>query len=210
MYIPPHFREERLNVLHQMMERHNFATLVTLGADGLMANHIPMLLDRVGGPFGTLRGHVAKANPQWRDSAADMEALVIFQGSAAYISPSWYPSKAENGRVVPTYNYVVVHAHGPLRTFQDAALLHEHVRAMTSRQEADFATPWKIEDAPADFISGMLNGIVGIEIPITRLEGKWKVGQNRTAADRAGAVEGLQASDDPACKAIAGWMEEID
>src|SRR5437899_1001721 len=178
MYIPPHFREDRAGVLHQMMEQQNFATLVTLGTDGLMANHIPMLLDRTAGPFGTLRGHVSKANPQWRDSLPDVEALAIFQGPAAYISPSWYPSKDETGRVVPTYNYIVVHARGPMRTFQDPSRLHEHVRALTIPQESAFAQPWKIEDAPTDFIEGMLKGIVGIEIPIARLEGKWKVSQN--------------------------------
>jgi transcriptional regulator len=208
MYIPPHFREDRADVLHQMMEQHNFATLVTLGADGLIANHIPMLLDRTAGPFGTLRGHVSKANPQWQDSLPDVEALAIFQGPAAYISPSWYPSKEETGRVVPTYNYIVVHAHGLMRTFQDPAQLHEHVRAMTNRQESAFAQPWRIEDAPPEFIKGMLKGIVGIEIPIARLEGKWKVSQNRTAAERAGAVKELQASDDPDYKAMADLISE--
>jgi transcriptional regulator len=208
MYIPPHFREDRADVLHRMMEQHNFATLVTLGAGGLIANHIPLLLDRTAGPFGTLRGHVSKANAQWRDSLPDVEALAIFQGPAAYISPSWYPSKAETGRVVPTYNYIVVQAHGPMRTFQDPSLLHEHVRALTMGQETAYAQPWKIEDAPAEFIQGMLKGIVGIEIPIARLEGKWKVSQNRTAAERAGAVKGLQASDDPECKAMADLISE--
>jgi len=198
MYLPPHFREDRVDVLHRFIELHNFATLVTMGPDGLIANHIPLVLEPEPGPLGTLRGHVSKANPQWRDSLPDISALAIFQGPSAYVTPSWYPSRQETGRVVPTYNYVVVHAHGPLRTFDDPALLEQHVRTLTDLHEAVFPEPWKVDDAPADFLQAMLKSIVGIEIPIERLEGKWKVNQNRLPADRAGAEAGLRASGCPA------------
>ncbi len=210
MYLPSQFREERVDILHQLIQQHSLAALVTLGADGLIANHIPMILDPEPGPLGTLRGHLARPNPQWRDSLPDISALAIFQGPQAYISPSWYPTKQETGRVVPTFNYVVVHAHGPLRTFEDPLLLEEHVRALTRAHETGFAAPWAIEDAPPDFIRGMLKGIVGVEIPITRLEGKWKINQNRTAPDRAGVLRGLHASGDPADKALAGLMSTYD
>lgn len=198
MYLPAHFREDRLEVLHRFIEQHGLATLVTLSAEGLTANHIPMVLDLAPAPLGTLRGHVSKANPLWRDSPPDVSALAIFQGPSAYITPSWYPSTRETGRMVPTYNYVVVHAHGPIRTFEDPALLEQHLRTLTDLHEAAFPAPWKIEDAPADFFQAMLKSIVGIEIPIARLEGKWKVSQNRLPADRAGAEAGLRASGCPA------------
>jgi transcriptional regulator len=210
MYLPSQFREERVDILHQLIQQHSLATLVTLGPDGIIANHIPMILDPAPTPLGTLRGHLARPNPQWRDSLPDISALAIFQGPQAYISPSWYPTKQETGRVVPTFNYVVVHAHGPLRTFEDPLLLEEHVRALTESHEAGFGTPWAVEDAPPDFIRGMLKGIVGVEIPITRLEGKWKINQNRTPSDRAGVLRGLHASGDPAGKALADLMSTYD
>jgi transcriptional regulator len=198
MYLPAHFREERVEVLHRLIQQHSLATLVTLGVDGLIANHLPLILDPEPAPLGILRGHVSKANAQWHDSLPDVPALAIFQGPAAYISPSWYATKQETGRVVPTYNYAVVHAHGPLLTYDDPSRLERHLRALTSQHEASLPTPWSIDDAPADFFQGQLKGIVGIEIPIQRLEGKWKVSQNRTAADRQGAALGLRASGSPA------------
>jgi transcriptional regulator len=194
MYRPAHFREDRIDVLHDFIHEHSLSTLVTMTAEGLIANHIPLILDPEPAPFGTLRGHVARANPLWRDSLADVHALAIFHGPHAYITPSWYPTKQETGHVVPTYNYVVVHAHGPLLTYTDPSRLERHLRALTDRHEAPFETPWKVDDAPADFFQNLLSGIVGIEIPIQRLEGKWKVSQNRTPADRAGAAEGLRAT----------------
>ncbi|MEO7145132.1 MAG: FMN-binding negative transcriptional regulator [Bryobacteraceae bacterium] len=206
MYIPPHFGEDRVDVLHQLMKRHGFATLVTLGADGLIANHLPMILDAAPAPFGILRGHIARANPQWRETLAYVEALAIFQGPHAYITPNWYPTRQETQRVVPTWNYAVVHAHGPLRTFDDPRLLEQHLRTLTDRHEAGFPAPWRVDDVPEDFFQGMLKSIVGIEIPITRLEGKWKMSQNRAPADRAGVIEGLEASGDPDQKAVAGWV----
>ena len=196
MYIPPHFREERIDVLHHLIRQHSLATLVTLGPDGLLANHLPMIVDPAPAPLGTLRGHLSKANRQWRDSLPSVPALAVFQGPAAYISPSWYPSKLETGSVVPTYNYVVVHAHGPLATFEDPVLLEQHLRNLTNAHEAAFSNSWSIDDAPPSYIRELLKGIVGIEIPIARLEGKWKLSQNRPIADRAGVVEGLSASSD--------------
>ena len=207
MYLPAHFRQDRLDVLHRFIGQHSLATLVTLGPDGLLANHIPLVLDPEPGPFGTLRGHVAKANPQWRDSLPHVSALAIFEGPSAYISPSWYPSKEETGRVVPTYNYVVVHAHGRLSTYTDPARLDQHLRILTAHHEASFPIPWTIDNAPADFIAAQLNAIVGIEIAIERLQGKWKVSQNRTPADRAGAVTGLRANGCPAMAALVSDSE---
>ncbi len=203
MYIPPHFREERVDILHGLIGRHSLAALVTLGPDGFLANHIPLIVDPEPAPLGTLRGHLSKANSQWKDSLPNMPALAIFQGPAAYITPSWYPSKLETGSVVPTYNYAVVHAHGTLATFDDPALLEAHLRNLTNAHEAGFADRWSINDAPASFIRDMLKGIVGIEIRIARLEGKWKLSQNRSAVDRAGVVEGLTASGDPAQQHMA-------
>ena len=206
MYNPAHFREERTEVLHQLMREHSLATLVTLGRDGLLATHLPLALGLDPAPLGTLRGHVARTNPQWSDSLAGTDALVIFQGPSAYVTPSWYATKNETGKVVPTYNYIVVHAHGPLATFDDAARLEANVRALTDHHEAAFPERWSVDHAPAAYIAGMLKGIVGIEIPITRLEGKWKVSQNRGAADRQGVIEGLRAQGDPASLALAGWI----
>jgi transcriptional regulator len=208
MYIPHHFREERVHVLQEMIRAYSLATLVSVGLEGLLANHLPMILDVDPAPWGTLRGHLARANSQWRDSRTDVAALAIFQGPAAYISPSWYPSKAEHGRVVPTYNYVVVHARGPLRVVEDPEWLRRHLRALTSQHEAGFDAPWSIDDAPAEYINGLLQTIVGIEIPIVALEGKWKVSQNRPAADRAAVIASLQATDSPAHHAIARFISE--
>ena len=203
MYIPPHFREERVDILHGLIGRHSLAALVTLGPDGLLANHVPLIVDPEPAPLGTLRGHLSKANSQWKDSLPNMQALAIFQGPAAYITPTWYPSKLETGSVVPTYNYAVVHAHGTLATFDDPVLLEAHLRKLTNAHEAAFANRWSVDDAPASFIRDMLKGIVGIEIPIARLEGKWKLSQNRSDADRAGVVEGLTATGIPSDREMA-------
>lgn len=191
MYQPPHFREDRTEVLHALMREHCFATLVTLGPDGLTASHLPMEIDPAPAPFGTLRGHLARGNSQWRDFSTDVAALVIFSGPQAYITPSWYATRSETGRVVPTWNYMVVHAYGRLRTFDDAGRLKSLVTALTERQEKDLAEPWQVDDSPADFIERQLKGIVGIELAVERLEGKWKISQNKGAADRAGVIDGL-------------------
>ena len=207
MYIPPHFREDRVAVLHDLIRRNSLAALITMGPDGFLANHIPMIIDPQPSPFGTLRGHLSIANPQWRDTLPGTMALAIFQGPSAYISPSWYPSKQETGRVVPTYNFIAVHAHGPLRTFDDPALLEQHLRNLTQAHEAGFAEPWTLEDAPPGYVDGLLKGIVGVEIPISKLEGKWKISQNRPEPDRAGVVDGLRATGDPRCAHMAALIE---
>ena len=207
MYNPPHFREERLEVLRALIGKHSLAALVTLDSDGLSANHLPLIFDPEPGPWGTLRGHMARANSQWRDFRPEVEALAIFQGAAVYVTPSWYPAKQETGKVVPTYNYAVVHARGPLKVVEDADRLERHLRALTAHHEAPFAQPWSIEDAPREYIRGLLTSIVGIEIPITRLEGKWKMSQNRDAADREHVMIGLREQGDEASIKVAGEIE---
>jgi len=181
---------------------------VTMTPDGLDANHIPFEVDPSPAPFGTLRGHVARANPVWRDAARDVEALVIFQGPGTYISPSWYVTKKETAKVVPTWNYVVVHAHGALRVIDDRDWLRAFVEKLTNRHEAGRREPWKVTDAPADFIDKQLGAIVGIEVPMTRLIGKWKVSQNRPAADRDGVVEALRQEGDHAAAAMADLVRQ--
>jgi transcriptional regulator len=210
MYNPPHFKEERVEVLHELIRRHPLATLVTLGPDGLTANHIPLEIDPEPAPFGTLRGHVARANPVWRIRAADVDTLVIFSGPQRYITPAWYATKQVSGKVVPTWNYVVVHAHGPLHVIDDRAWLRSFVTRLTDRHESARAEPWRVTDAPADFVDKQLAGIVGIEVPVRRLEGKWKVSQNRDPADRAGVVAGLRGTDDPAGQGMADLIARID
>ena len=192
MYIPPLFKEDRVDVLHAAIRRSGLATLVTLTGDGLIASHVPMLLDPEPAPYGTLLGHLARPNPQARGAVPGVQALAIFQGPDAYITPSWYATKRENGKVVPTWNYVTIHAHGPVAFFDDAERLREVVTRLTEREEQARAEPWAVTDAPADFIDGMLKGIVGFALPIVRLEGKWKMSQNRPAQDRAGVVAGLE------------------
>ena len=191
MYLPVQFEENRVEVLHALMRKHPFATLVNHGADGLAANHLPLHLAAEIAPCGALQGHVARANPLWQQ-AADTDVLVIFEGPQTYVSPSWYPTKREHGKAVPTWNYVVVHARGRLRVIDDPAWLRTQLDALVDSHEAGFAEPWRIADAPPDYIDKMLTAIVGIEIAITRLTGKWKISQNQPAANRAGVVAGLR------------------
>ncbi|OWJ64656.1 FMN-binding negative transcriptional regulator [Inquilinus limosus] len=193
MYVPPAFREDRIEILHDAIRQAGLATLVSLGADGLVASHVPMLLDAEAGPNGTLYGHLAKANPHAAGGVAGTEALAIFQGPDAYITPSWYETKRQTGKVVPTWNYVAIHASGPLEMFDDADRLLDLVTRLTVRHEGGRAAPWAVSDAPPDFVRAHLKGIVGFALPIARLEGKWKMSQNRPAADRAGVAEGLGA-----------------
>jgi transcriptional regulator len=196
MYLPAHFEETRTEVIHKLIRDQPLATVVTLGSVGLTANHIPFDLDPEPAPFGTLRGHVARANPMWRDFSNEVGALAIFQGPQVYITPSWYETTKETGKVVPTWNYVVAHASGPLRIIDDLEWLRSFVTNLTSRFEDNRQEPWKVSDAPAEFIEKQLAGIVGIEIPIAKLVGKWKVSQNRPRADRGGVVEGLREMAD--------------
>jgi transcriptional regulator len=213
MYLPAHFTETRTEVLHDLIRAHPFAVLVTLDAAGLVANHIPMEIDAGGGPLGTLRGHVARANPAWSSHRSEVEAMAVFQGPDGYITPSYYATKATTGKVVPTWNYATVHAYGPLRAIEDAAWLRALVERLTGRHEGDRqhatgAPPWQVSDAPATYIDALLHMIVGIEIPITRLEGKWKVSQNRPREDRAGVVTGLGEGSDPDQHAMAALVRE--
>jgi transcriptional regulator len=200
MYTPPAFAETRVETLHDAIRAHGLATLVTHTPDGMIASHLPLMLDPTRGRFGTLIGHLARANPQARHSAG--EALVIFQGPEGYITPSYYPTKRENAKVVPTWNYAAVHAYGPLRIVDDKTALLDIVTRLTTAHETPRAEPWAVSDAPEDFIDGMLRAIVGVEIPIARLEGKWKMSQNRPAVDRAGVVSGLEADGNATLAAV--------
>jgi len=207
VYLPAHFEETRPEVLHQIIRNYPLGTLVTLASDGLTANHLPFEYDPQPAPFGTLRCHVARGNSVWKDFDARTPALAIFSGPQAYISPSWYEAKREHGKVVPTYNYFVVHAYGPMRVIEDPQWLHGLVSRLTERFESSRPQPWAVADAPADYIERQLGAIVGLEIPITRLIGKSKASQNRSAADQAGVVHGLREDNphDP----MAEWMERL-
>lgn len=203
MYLPAHFAEERIDVLHALIREQRLATLVTLSDEGLVADHIPFLLDPKAGPLGTLRGHVARANPLWRAHPVERDVLAIFAGPQAYVSPAWYPSKAEHGRAVPTWNYVVVHAKGRLRHIDDAEWLRRQLTRQTDEHETGRPERWRVDDAPADFIAQQLRAIVGIEITLTKLSGKWKTSQNRSAPDRAGVAAGLAAEPGDDAQAMA-------
>ena len=196
MYRPPHFREDRLEAQHAVMRAHTLALLIVEGPDGLLADPVPFLLDPEGGEFGVLRAHVARANPQVQALAAAEECLVVFQGPGAYVSPTWYATKGETHRVVPTWNYAVVQAFGHPRLVEDPAWLRAQIDGLTALQESRLPQPWRVDDAPAEFIRAQLKGIVGVEIPIGRIEGKLKASQNRSDADRAGVAEGLRAMAD--------------
>jgi transcriptional regulator len=191
MYIPRANQEDRTPVIHKLMEEQPFASLITMGTSGLFATHIPMVLEQNGTPLGHLRGHISRANQQWREFTPSIAALAIFSGPQHYITPSWYPEKQKTAKVVPTWNYVVVHAYGHLRVIEDSQWLMAHLESLVTIHEAGSPAPWKIGDAPADYIASQIKGIVGLEMVITRLEGKWKVSQNRSEQDRVGVAEGL-------------------
>jgi transcriptional regulator len=210
MYVPAQFKEDRVPILHEAIRAAGLATLVTVGADGIEASHVPLLIDPDPAPLGTLRGHLSRANGQWSRAGSSPPALAIFLGPDAYVTPSWYATKRESGRVVPTWNYVAVHAYGPLRFFEDPERLLALVTRLTQRHEAARPDPWAVSDAPESFIQGLLKGIVGFEMPIARLEGKWKMSQNRPAEDRAGVVEGLAREGGPDAAAVARLVAEAD
>ncbi|HJV95798.1 MAG TPA: FMN-binding negative transcriptional regulator [Albitalea sp.] len=203
MYLPSQFEESRPEVLQQLLRAHPLGLLVTQGPAGMEANAIPFLFDPARGPHGTLRAHVARANPVWREARGDVDSLVVFQGPQAYVSPGWYATKAETGKVVPTWNYVLVTARGRLQVRDDAAWVRGFVSELTERHEAPLATPWKVDDAPEDFIATLLKAIVGIEIELTSLVGKWKVSQNRPAADREGVAKALASAGGDEATAMA-------
>ena len=211
MYLPAHFEETRPAVLQHLLRAHPLGQLITLAADGApVANPIPFLYDPQRGPLGTLLGHVARANPVWRDTAsgggAGQAALVLFQGPDGYVSPNGYAAKREHGKVVPTWNYATVQARGPLRVLDDAAATRALVTRLTQVHEAAQPRPWAVADAPDDYIATMLKAIVCIEIPLLALVGKYKLRQNRSAADQAGVVAGLHAGGAPGQQALADWM----
>ena len=202
MYVPSHFEESRTEVMHELIRAHGLGTLVTLDDSGLNANHIPFEIDAEG-EFGVLRAHVARANPVWKNFSRSIDAMVVFQGAQAYITPSWYETKKTDGKVVPTYNYISVHAYGELRAIEDKAWLRQFVGRLTDRYEAPRSAPWAVSDAPDEYIDKMLGAIVGIEIPVKRLVGKWKVSQNRPAVDRANVVAGLTEVGSDEARAMA-------
>ena len=205
MYQPPAFREDRIEVQHALIRKHPLGLLITAGPAGLLANLFPFLLDAEGAQMGTLRLHMARANPQLRELERSEECLVVFQGPQDYVTPSWYATKRETGKVVPTWNYVTVHAWGRPRVMNDDGWLRRQIEDLTNSREAQRTEPWAVSDAPDEFVAMQMRAIVGIEIPIARIEGKWKMSQNRPEADRAGVIAGFRetGSDE-----IAALVEE--
>jgi len=206
MFQPPIFREERIDVMQALMKEHPFATLVSSATGRLSADHIPLVLHPELSKNGVIRGHIAIANPLYRDSEGAIEVLTVFQGPQAYITPSWYPSKKEYGKVVPTWNYVVVHAHGTLRFRNDPEWLMEHLAELTSRHEGQRPTPWAVTDAPREFMARQVKGIVGIEIQVQSLLGQWKVSQNKNDKDRQGVELGLMAENTGQATAVSSHV----
>jgi transcriptional regulator len=208
VYTPPLFKIEDLPAIHEAMRAARLATLVTAGPDGLIGTPVPLVLDASEGEFGTLYGHIARPNPQWQAPVTG-EAMAIFMGPDAYVTPSWYATKRATHKVVPTWNYVAVHAYGPVSFFDDEARLLDAVTRLTELHERPRAEPWRVDEAPEPFVKAQLRGIVGLRLPITRLEGKSKMSQNRSAEDRAGVVDGLSRSDDPRERAVAALVSKI-
>jgi transcriptional regulator len=209
LYLPAHFNETRPEVMHALMRAHPLCTLVTQCGSGLAANHVPVQTLDEPKPLGCIRGHIARANPLWRDYQPETQALAIFQGPQVYISPSFYSSKATTGEVVPTWNYAVVHASGTVRFIQDAGWLRDFVAGLTTTHEAPRTQPWKIDDAPAPYIDKMLSLIVGFEFSIATLCGKWKVSQNRSQADQQGVIRNLQNADDADSRELAATLAAL-
>lgn len=207
MYIPTHFEQSDMATMHGLIRARPLATLITLDSDGINANHIPLHLTKATESFGILRGHVARSNPVWHDLQSNIEVLAIFHGPDAYISPSWYASKQESGRVVPTWNYTAVHAYGSLRIIDDASWIRTQLEALTAHNEASFSEPWAVSDAPAEFTEKLIEAIVGIEIVITRLSGKWKVSQNQPPQNRRSVIQGLNDSGQSEAVAMAALVD---
>jgi transcriptional regulator len=210
MYTPKAFEVTDLPLLHAAMKQSELATLVTITTNGLVATHLPLLLDETRGEYGTLTGHVSRANVQWRETDANAEALIIFLGLDSYVSPNWYPAKQETGRVVPTWNYAAIHAYGRITFIEDPEWLRAMVSDLTKKHEASFPAPWQVTDAPAVYIDSQLKAIVGFEFQIVRLEGKQKFNQNRSVEDRLGVIEGLRELEDGRKTQVAELMEGIE
>ena len=206
MYIPPAFRVDSLDFQHGLIREHPLGLLITAGTGGLMANPLPFLIEADGSAFGKLRAHLARANTQLAELAEARECLVVFQGPQSYVTPSWYATKQDTGKVVPTWNYATVHAWGKPQIFDDASWLRQQIGELTDKQESRRHARWAVEDAPPDFITSQVKGIVGLEIPISRIEGKWKVSQNRPEQDRHGVITGLRSEND-ANDAMASLVE---
>ncbi|MBU1329855.1 MAG: FMN-binding negative transcriptional regulator [Gammaproteobacteria bacterium] len=210
MYRPAAFRQDDLATLHAQIHACGLALLSSAGEQGLQASHLPLLLAHDEGEFGTLYGHFARANPHWRDLASGAEALVVFSGADAYVHPGWYPSKAEHGKAVPTWNYIAVHAWGQTEVFDEPERLLQLVSRLSERHEQGRAQPWAVSEAPREYIDSMLRAIVGFALPIRRIEGKWKLGQNRSAADQASVRAGLAASASPRDHALVAHLHTAD
>lgn len=208
MYQPPHFVEDRTEVLHALISQYPLGLLVSQGSQGLSADSVPFILDPVRGPFGTLLAHIARANPLWQGQDPDREVLIVFQGPDHYVSPGWYPTKQEHGKVVPTWNYVTVHAYGRLTVIEDASWLRAQIEALTHRHEQGLAEPWSVTDSPEAYIAAQLRAIVGLEICIDRMIGKVKASQNRSEPDRLGVVDGLEGKGTDEAKAMAQFVRE--
>ena len=205
MHIPTTFKETRVELLHDLIHRYSFGTLVAHGHNGLEVNHLPFEIDVRHGSYGILRGHVARNNPLIANLTSGSKATAIFVGPHAYISPSWYPTMRAEGKGVPTWNYVAVHAIGTIEFLDDSTLLRRHLDRLTDKYESNFARPWRLSDAPPDYVNGLMRGIVAFEIPITRLLGKWKVSQNRHPEDRRAVADALESK----CDSMAVAMAEL-
>jgi len=205
MYRPRHFDINDSSALFRVMRDNSFALLVSAGTGGLVASHIPLSLDAVGGGRGRLFGHVARANDQWRGFDGKAEAMAVFQGVHAYVSPSWYVSEI----MVPTWNYVAVHAYGRPKVIADAAAVRAHLARLVATYESPATGPWSLDRLPDDYVQRMIKGIVAFEMPIERLEGKFKLSQNRSATDRDGAIKGLEGSGDAVAREVARLMREF-
>ena len=208
MYQPPHFREDRIEVQHDLIRARPLGLLITSGPSGLLANPLPFLIYPEVSGRGTLRAHLSRTNPHWRELAAVEQCLVVFQGPEEYITPSWYPTKREHGKAVPTWNYVTVHTWGRPSVIEDAAWLRRQIDDLTLLKEGGRPEPWMVDDAPEPYLASQMKGIVGLEIPIDRIEGKWKVSQNRPEVDRAGVVAGLRSEGGEATEVMAQLVAE--
>jgi len=206
LHIPKSNQETNISTLHSVIKENPFAAWTTISEGKITANHIPFVLDENKGEFGTLTGHVARANPIWKTFSKDLESVIIFQGDHSYITPSWYPTKKEHGKAVPTWNYAVVHAYGNPNVIEDREWLLTHVNELTDTHESNQKQPWKVSDAPDEYINKLVKAIVGIEIPINRLVGKIKLGQNRSKSDQLGMVEGLSNEDSSQARSLANML----
>lgn len=206
MYVPKFNEEKEISVLHGLIKAKPFGAWTAITEGEIEVNHIPFVLKEKRGELGTLVGHVARNNKIWQTVSEKQYSVIIFQGDQAYITPSWYPSKHKDGKAVPTWNYAVVHAYGIPRVFEDPGKLVEHITELTKIHEANQALPWEVTDAPSEYIDRLVKAIVGIEIPIAKIIGKWKLGQNRSDSDKLGVIAGLRSGNDPQAHGLADQL----